>query len=76
MEKDTKERKVPCSSVEREVQGRSRRLGFDERHVESCSPSSTTRSPGDAVEEGVPSQVLSSPQFFPGSWCSSGPLKA
>ena len=64
MEKDTKERKVPRSSVEREVQERSRRLGFDERHVESCSPSSTTRGPGDAVEEGGSHLKFSLPLSF------------
>lgn len=51
MEKDTKERKVSCSSVEREVQGRSRRLGFDDRRVESCSPSSINTAKNFAARE-------------------------
>lgn len=42
------ERKIPGlpgSSVEKNLWKRNRRLSFDERHFESCSPSSTTPGP-------------------------------
>lgn len=51
-------RKVPRSSVEREVPKSSSRLSSDERHFESCSPSGTTGQPGDAVGKGPISNAL------------------
>lgn len=41
------ERKMPASSVEKEMQERNR--SFDARHFESYRPSGTTWGPGDAL---------------------------
>lgn len=43
------ERKMPASSVEKEMQERNR--SFDVRHFESYSPSGTTQGPGEALWE-------------------------